>query len=141
MKIILDTNIYISALAFDAIVEELLLKILDDLETDIYFSPPTFQELEKKLNSDHFSKICAKSKRQISTNQIVYFLEKLKTLSLFHSQIECQVTICRDPRDNMFLELAKTISADFLITGDQDLLALGQFESTKIVKPSGFVKK
>ena len=43
------------------------------------------------------------------------------------------VDACRDKKDNYLLALAKESNADFLITGDNDLLIMKQFENTKII--------
>ena len=53
-------------------------------------------------------------------------------------QVHSKVDICRDPKDNFLLALAKDSKADYLITGDSDLLTLEQFETTKIVTFSAF---
>ena len=45
---------------------------------------------------------------------------------------------CRDAADLHVLGLAETGQADYLITGDEDLLVLGQFGSCKIVTPRQF---
>ena len=50
----------------------------------------------------------------------------LKSIGLF-IDIQSVVTVCRDPKDNYLLALAKDAKADFLITGDQDLLVLKIF--------------
>jgi putative PIN family toxin of toxin-antitoxin system len=44
-----------------------------------------------------------------------------------------QVVECRDAKDNFLLALSKDSNADYLITGDQDLLVIGQFEHTQII--------
>jgi len=49
--------------------------------------------------------------------------------------------ICRDPEDDHLLALCKTATADVLITGDEDLLVLGQYGRTSIVAPASFVKE
>ncbi len=49
------------------------------------------------------------------------------------------VTACRDPKDNMILELALSGKADFILTGDQDLLALGSFEGVPIWTPAHYL--
>lgn len=51
------------------------------------------------------------------------------------------VTVCRDPNDNFLLALAKDSNADFLITGDKDLLILEKFESTIICTLADFINK
>jgi len=44
-----------------------------------------------------------------------------------------EVSICRDPKDNFLLALAIDSKADFLVTGDQDLLSLKNIENTGII--------
>lgn len=49
--------------------------------------------------------------------------------------------ICRDPRDNMVLDTALTGHADFLVTGDQDLLVLKRFAGATILTPAQFLAR
>jgi putative PIN family toxin of toxin-antitoxin system len=49
------------------------------------------------------------------------------------------VTACRDPDDDKFLALALTSRADFIVTGDDDLLTLHPFHNTAIVTPKQFL--
>jgi predicted nucleic acid-binding protein len=51
-----------------------------------------------------------------------------------------RIAACRDPRDDKFLELAVSGHADFIISGDCDLLALDPFRKTPIVPPAMFVR-
>jgi putative PIN family toxin of toxin-antitoxin system len=67
-------------------------------------------------------------------NQLVLRLHTIAELVDVHSTVE----ICRDPKDNFLLALAKDGNADYLITGDNDLLVMKQFEQTKIVMLSEF---
>jgi putative PIN family toxin of toxin-antitoxin system len=50
-----------------------------------------------------------------------------------------RVELCRDPRDDKFLELALAGRADFLLTGDADLLALHSFRRTAIITPAAYL--
>jgi putative PIN family toxin of toxin-antitoxin system len=50
-----------------------------------------------------------------------------------------RVEICRDLRDDKFLELALAGRADFLLTGDADLLALHPFRGTTILTPTAYL--
>ena len=56
-------------------------------------------------------------------------------------QVESIVSICRDPKDNFLLALAKDGKADYLLTGDKDLLDLKNFGKTKIKTITAFVDK
>ncbi len=48
--------------------------------------------------------------------------------------------ICRDASDDFLLALAAASRADFLVTRDEDLLVLGNYESARIVYPAIFLK-
>jgi len=66
-------------------------------------------------------------------------------LSAFESfvdliEVESIVTICRDPKDNFLLALARDGKADYLLTGDNDLLDLKKFGKTKIITITNFVE-
>jgi predicted nucleic acid-binding protein len=49
-----------------------------------------------------------------------------------------KIVVCRDVKDNKFLELAVSGNADIIITGDQDLLVLNPFQDIKITTPENF---
>lgn len=50
------------------------------------------------------------------------------------------VTICRDSDDDKFLECALEAGAEFLVTSDEDLLVLREFEGTRIITPGEFLE-
>ncbi|WP_373521656.1 putative toxin-antitoxin system toxin component, PIN family [Aquiflexum sp.] len=54
-------------------------------------------------------------------------------------EIKSEVNICRDPKDDFLLGLAKDGKADFIITGDKDLLDLVKFRKTRIITISDFL--
>jgi uncharacterized protein len=134
-KIILDTNIIFSALAFDKSLESLLIFVMDNPEKfQIFKSHNTSFELTEKLNSQKFL-----AYRNFNLDQVNNFLDLYfqKAILIFPSQ---KINLSRDLDDNKFLELAKEVGADYLITGDKDLLTLKTFEKTKILKPSQFLE-
>jgi predicted nucleic acid-binding protein len=55
-------------------------------------------------------------------------------------KIKSSVILSRDKKDNYLLALARDVGADFLITGDKDLLVLKQFENTVIISLTEFLK-
>jgi len=56
-------------------------------------------------------------------------------------QTSKKVSLCRDPKDNMLIECCLAAGADFLITGDKDLLDIGNLPlNLKIITPSEFTK-
>jgi len=53
-------------------------------------------------------------------------------------EVHSVVDACRDPKDNFLLALTKDGNADYLITGDDDLRSMKQFEKTIIVSLNEF---
>ena len=54
-------------------------------------------------------------------------------------EVKSKVNVCRDPKDNFLLTLAKDGKADYQLTGDKDLLDLEKFGKTKIVTITRFL--
>ena len=55
-------------------------------------------------------------------------------------QITETVAACRDPKDDQILELAVSGNADYIVTGDDDLLTLNPFCGIAIITPADFVR-
>ncbi len=78
-----------------------------------------------------------------------YFIEEeaARTIQRVRTQARTVKTqfqvrpICRDPKDDYLLALAKAAKADLLITGDDDLLVLKKHGKTRILKPAAFKKE
>ncbi|MCC6286726.1 MAG: putative toxin-antitoxin system toxin component, PIN family [Chitinophagaceae bacterium] len=81
-----------------------------------------------------------KLKKYFKTNALE---EMLTTFEPFIDLIEVEsiVTVCRNPKDNFLLALAKDGKADYILTGDKDLLDLIKFGKTKINTISAFIDK
>jgi len=54
--------------------------------------------------------------------------------------VKSNVKVCRDSKDDFLLALAKDGKADYLLTGDKDLLEIKNFGKTIILTISEFVK-
>ncbi len=74
----------------------------------------------------------------VPPSESTVFLEELATVVELVPIAE-RVTLCRDPRDDKFLELALAGRADFLLTGAADLLALHPFRGTAILTPAAYL--
>jgi len=67
------------------------------------------------------------------------FLEQLE-INSERVAITCFFQVCRDPKDNMMLELAINGKADYVITRDKDLLTIDVFQGIRIVTPEAFLE-
>lgn len=126
-KGVLDTNVFISGAVYGGNAEKILKLIAQD-KFNLLISKTTSNELFRKLQD-------LKIKPSTVTS-----LEKLLLLYGKTFTPKKRIQICRDPKDNMFLELCLAGKADYLITGDRDLLDLKSFKSTLILSPKDFLK-
>jgi putative PIN family toxin of toxin-antitoxin system len=51
-----------------------------------------------------------------------------------------QISACRDPKDDKFLEVAVSGKADVIVSGDEDLLVLHPFAGIPILPPAAFLR-
>ncbi len=130
--IVIDTNILISAaLSPDGTARKALEQVYQKFK--IAQSNETYQELSTRIYKRKFDKYISDEERQD-------FLNIVNKHSQF-IEIKSKINICRDVEDNKFLELVKDSNAEFLITGDQDLLSLKTIAEyqNQIVTPREFL--
>lgn len=80
-----------------------------------------------------------KINKYFTTEQIAEFFELLEESSE-NVVLKTKIDICRDLKDNYLLSLAIDSNADFLITGDNDLLVINELKNTRIIKFNDFEK-
>lgn len=129
LKVIIDTNLWISFIISNK--QNILDSLLYAEEARLLFSTELFTEIQETIAKPRL-------KKYFGTNAIE---EMLKAFEPFTDLIEVEsiITICRDPKDNFLLELAKDGKADYLLTGDKDLLDLKIFGKTKIKTITAFI--
>lgn len=128
IKVIFDTNIWISFLIGKRL--QIIKDLIASQQITIVLSEQLLQELRMVTQRPRLKKYFPEEK-----------VEELITLLIAISQIH-QPTIknqlSRDAKDNFLLDLAEVSSANFLVTGDKDLLVLNPFGKTEIVTASDF---
>ena len=132
INIILDTNVIYSAAGFDGKILNLVELIIKNNNYQNYLSPKIIQEITSKLYSQKFATV---SRIKYPPDKLESFIKNLIIGSMIIDP-KITVDICRDPKDNMFLELASVAKADYIITGDKDLLELKKYESRVILTPN-----
>jgi len=113
-KVVIDANVIISA-AFGGKPLEAVIRAFRDHE--VYLSDSIARELET---------VFLKLSKKIPSERIPIVQEKIRGLMAFARRISVpiEVTLSRDAKDDHYLSLCKEVKADFLITGDKDLLSL-----------------
>lgn len=130
-RVILDTNLWISFLISKR--QQELDLLVDSKAITLIFSVELLEEFIEVSNRPKFKKFFTASDIYSLLSQIDSFGELIK--------VESTVSKCRDKKDNFLLNLAIDGKADFLITGDSDLLILKKIGPTKIVTWTEFLSK
>jgi len=130
-KVIIDTNIWISYLIGKKLHD--LTDLIIDKEIDLITSDQIFKEIELVTKRPKLRKYFPKERVQ----ELIEFLKIIGK----NVTIKSDINICQDPKDNFLLSLSKDSSADFLITGDNDLLRVKKIGKTEIVNYNRFESK
>ena len=135
MKVVLDTNIWVSAIIWGGIPEEIIVLGQKQL-LSIATSQNLLSELESTLN---------KKKIQVKLEALNLKISSL--ISLVRESVtlypieEFNVPQLRDPDDNIVLATAIAAQSGVIITGDKDLLILGKHQNIRIVTAKDFLQR
>jgi putative PIN family toxin of toxin-antitoxin system len=131
MRIVLDTGVIVSGLL---IADSMPRHAIDRARrATILFSVATLEELDEVLRRPKFDAYLPKELRLEFLAALVRECEEVTVAE--------RMTICRDPRDDKFLELAAAGRATHVVSGDADLLELHPFQAVRIVTPAEFLRE
>ena len=130
-RIVFDTNVLVSALMFPRSVPRQAFNLAYSTGK-ILASTATTLELEEVLSRKKFEKYFSMEER---IQFVARFFADAEII-----EIKEKITACRDRKDDKFLELAVNGKADYIITGDQDLLLLQPFQNIVIISVSDYLK-
>ena len=124
MRIVFDNNIWISFLIGKRLAE--LRSIFDRKDVEIYYC----DELEREfLDVAHRPKIL----KYVNEKQIERVHRLMMVSCHLGEVIKLETTPVRDPKDVYLLALSDVVKADYLVSGDSDLLELKEHNRTQIV--------
>ena len=127
MKVVFDTNVLVSAFVTEGVCAKLLGRARRR-QFELVTCPFILKELETVL----LKKLSA---TKGETRQVLRILAE--AISALVHPTQPVSGICRDPDDDHILSCAIAASADYLVTGDSDLLELREFRGIRIVAPRG----
>jgi len=131
LKVIIDTNLWISFLIGKELAN--LKQLIVNKTLQVVLCNQLLEEINLVTQRP-------KLQKYFPVTKVQELLELLNIIGL-SIEITSEVSICRDAKDNYLLALAKDSQADFLITGDRDLLSLVNFEGTEILTYKDFLQK
>ncbi len=128
MKVVFDTNVLLAAFLTEGLCAKLLIRARKR-EFEMFLCPVIISELERILTK----KFKAKPQEIAETLDIITeAAQKIVTPG------RAVVGICRDKDDDHILACATAAKAEYLVTGDADLLILEMFEGVRILSPRDF---
>lgn len=131
MKIVLDTNVLISAFVFGGKPRSVFDLAIRG-ECDLFISPDLLEELRMVLLGKKFR--FSLTLVQEITNELCFLA------TILVPSRRCSV-IHEDPDDNRVLECALEARADVIVSGDLHLLTLGQYEDILMLNPETFLRR
>lgn len=129
MRVVLDTNVFVSGVFFSGPPFEILKAWRDD-KVQIALSPAIMDEYKRvgdELSNAHPG---------IDVSRI---LELLLSKSYMVEAPVLLESVCSDPDDDMFLACAVAAAVPYIVSGDKHLRRIGEYRGVKIVSPRGFV--
>jgi putative PIN family toxin of toxin-antitoxin system len=130
-RLVIDSNLWISWLIGKK--QTLLSIILTDENVEIFTSKEQVHELFEVIERSKFRKHFSE---EILDQFKLFFVEALQI-----TDVKIKVKASRDPKDDYLLALALSVKADFLLTGDNDLLIMKKFEGISILTITEYLDK
>lgn len=126
--VVFDTNVLVSALGFGGPPLDAVLRTFDD-DVQLLASEATLGELERVMTYDRLPFTDA---------------DRVQCLAILRREAdilepETTVDAARDPDDDKFLAVAVDGKAEYLVSGDEDLLEIGTYDGIEIVTPDEFI--
>jgi putative PIN family toxin of toxin-antitoxin system len=132
VKVVFDSNVWISIFMRKVLAQDFS-KVIDQQAT-VYVTQEIMIEISKVLVYPRITQILQAS--DINPKTILRHIAAASTV--IKPKIKIRI-IEEDPEDNKILECASAAGADFIVTGDKNLLKLGNFEKTRILSPRQFL--
>jgi len=129
MRLVLDTNIFISSFFWGGNPRKIMERIIGG-QDELIIAAEILDEI---------ASVMARPKFNTDTKHIAYFIntiDEIATRVIIGGEVK---NVCRDSHDDMVLECGLRGNANYIITGDDDLLILKQFRDIEIITANGYV--
>lgn len=119
MRVVIDTNVWLSGLMLSGSVPGHIVRAASVAQITAVLSEPLLQELRLAL---HYRRI--RPRIRLSDEELERYLAELRYVAEMVDIADSRARVPRDRRDDIVLATYLTSGADFLLTGDDDLLSL-----------------
>jgi len=130
IRVVLDTNVYIASVFWKGVPHEVVIRGLGGAFL-VVISFSLLEEIGETL-----------TRKFNFPRQDTHALLEVITLNAYVVEPAIKVSVVeRDPSDNKVIECAIAGKAEYIVSGDKDLLTLEQYKGIKIVKPVEFLAR
>ena len=130
IKVVLDTNIYISGILFAGKPREVLdLAIKGKIH--VFISPDILSELRDVLSRKKFG---------FSPEHVDIIIREIESITTMVNPAKKYSIVSHDS-DNIIIDCAMESRVEYIITGDNDLLCLNKYKSINIINPALFIEE
>ena len=136
MRAVLDTNQFVRALIRTGGVQDRLVRLWRSGTYELAASPPLLAEIEDVIRRPRLVE-----RYGLTDEGIAMFVRVLRRHAVMTPGLLDVVVVDDDPDDNMVLACAVEANADFVVSGDRHLLALGSYEGMPIVRAAAFLRR
>ena len=130
LRVVADTNILNSAFISSGAPRKAFEHALKG-KLPLIASPETLKEFKDVISREKFG---------LPKNVVSNITSLVETLSVIVEPKEKLRVVKRDPKDNIFLECAIAGGAEYIVTGDEDLLCLKEFNGIKVLRVEELLK-
>jgi uncharacterized protein len=135
MRAVIDTGVFVSALIRKQGTTGDVLRALRDGRFTAIYTTDIVVEIIDVLGRSGF-----RAKYHIEPDDITAVVNLIRLRGDLVTPAR-KVTICRDPKDDKFIEAALATQTDCIVSGDADLLDLSSFEDIPILRPAEFLAR
>jgi len=130
MKIVIDSNIFISSFFWGGKPREIFERVLNGFD-ELYITDEIIKEIIKVMSSEKFN---------VNNGVIKDYIHIIEKYSNKIVSKDNKKSISRDADDDKILQCGIGGNVDFIITGDNDLLVLKEYKKIKIIKPKEYLE-
>jgi putative PIN family toxin of toxin-antitoxin system len=134
IRAVLDANVLVSAILSPKGIPAKVLTAWQAEQFHLVLSEAVLDEIDRVLRYPRIAR-----RHRWSEEQLQGFLEDLAHLAIMTPGAAYLKVIAEDPPDDRYLECAIEGEAEYIVSGDQHLLALGEYRGIRILTPRAFL--
>mgnify|MGYP000400864207 CR=1 FL=1 len=135
MRVVIDTNVVVSRYIAPRGTIAQVFRLWEGGHCDLVVSPEIVQEYERVLTEP-----AIRAMDRMSDDELAVVMSGFASLAVHVAPEDRLHLVPQDPTDDKFVECAVAGKADYVVSGDKHLLALGSYEGIQVVPPAVFVR-